>query len=475
MDEIPDEVMQQQVLAAEAKLRAKLDMLKSRTLLFGPPGSYSWCQAAALTSNVNLSEFTTIILDNGLAFWQLGTSWNSYCLNIVLNRLKAIDDWTGHGHTLIIVLRNVGQLICEGIPYGLHTLPIFNSINYDETSGTQIEYCGPSAAEEFFTSWTKLLRYDLIISAPKLKPLLRVQRGSSGLAQLVGGALKKGTGQIILVPRPCAGPGMDGHLQYLRDLAGLPELIQEPSALPGWTANFQTADEAQARDNIDVLRLQISEIENTIRMEEEKISQARRLKTLFVGSGKAFVAAVSDALTELGLRVINGPHPRADLIALDDTHGILVIEAKGLDGCAREKNLRQAESWVTDVRNTFASSEAELKADSDVQRYANTLAELGISLPAQQDINIKGVMVIGTFRTTELDKRVEPDFIDPVVRATSRSGVCAITGLQLLLMIFQTRKDPTFKPKFIEQLFTTSGQLALDITWKDFLIGTDRP
>jgi hypothetical protein len=471
MNEVPNELRQELVIAAEAKLTAKLERLKSRTLLFGLPGSYSWCQSAALTSNVNLSEFTTIILDNGLSFSQLGTSLNSYSFSLVLNRLTTIDDWTGRGHTLIVVLRNIGKIIREGIPHEIHQFPVFNGINYDETSGTQIEYCGPPMAEEFFTRWIKLLRYDLIISAPKLKPLLRVHRWSSGPTEVVGGILKKGAGQIIFVPKPVAGPGTDEHLRYLADLAGCPELIQEPLAeLPGWATNFQTAEEVRARDNIDALRSQISRIENTVQMEEEKISQAGRLKTLFVDSGSAFVAAVNDALTELGLHVIDGPHPRADLIALDATRGILVVEAKGLDGCARETNLRQAERWVADVKYGCAASEEELRADADIRNYADKLTALGISLPVGQDINIRGLMVIGTFRKVPLDKRVEADFPDPVMRVASRSAVCAITGLQLLLMILQTRKDPTFKAKFIEQLFTTSGQLALDVTWKDFLI-----
>jgi hypothetical protein len=469
MNEIPKEEVRQQVLAAEAKLRAKLEMLKSRTLLFGPPGSYPWCQTAWLASNLNLYEFTTIILDNGLAF--PGAGFGPDTANVVTQRLAAIDDWIDHGHTLIIVVRNVSQVVVweDGQEdFDVNQCRPFQGIEYNSGSGTQIEYCGPPTAKEFFAPWTKLLRYGAIISAPKLKPLLRVQRGSPGPDQIVGGIVKKGAGQIILVPKPHAGPGTDGHLRYLQDLAGLPEQIRKASAeFPDWADNFRTADEAQARDKIEALRAQISEIENAIRMEEEKISQAARLKTLFVCSGDAFVAAVSDALTELGLRVVEGPHPRADLIALNDSHGILAVEAKGLDGSAREANLRQTERWVADVKYACAASEEERDADADISRYANKLSALGISLPTE-DINVKGLMVIGTFRKVPLDKRVEADFPDPLMRTLSRSEVCALTGLQLLLVILQIRKDPTLKSKFIERLFATSGQLGQGGSWKDF-------
>jgi hypothetical protein len=179
---------------------------------------------------------------------------------------------------------------------------------------------------------------------------------------------------------------------------------------------------------------------------------------------------VSVALTELGLRVIEGPHPRADLIARDDARGLLVIEAKGLDGCAREANLRQAERWVAEVRYTCTASQEEINADAEIKRYAEKLTALGVSLPADQNINIKGMMVIGTYRRTPLDKRTEPDFPDPVLRAVSRAGVCGLTGLQLLLIVLQIRKDPSLKAQFIEQMFATNGHCDQQVSWEALLV-----
>jgi len=465
MNEIPEKVVQQLALAAEAKLQK----LKSKTLLIGQPGAYGWCQTAGLVSDANLSEFTTIILDIVLAFSQIGTSLASYQVDLIKRRLNAIEDWVEAGHTVIIVVRNI-ILLVGNAPTRANALPFFDRINYTQASGTQIEYCGgASAAGEVLRSWIGRLQYELVIDAPNLEPLLRVQRASKGSAQFVGGIVKKGAGRIVLVPPPTR---PQDHVQYLQALANLPEqILGEPSELPAWAANFRTADETKALDNIAALKAQISEIENAIRMEEEKLLQADQLKTLFAASSDAFVAAVSNALTELGLRVIDGPHPRADLIALDDARGILVVEAKGLDGAAREANLRQAERWVADVRYVCTVSDEEIAADADLQGYAEKLTDLGISTQARRDINIKGAMVIGTYRKTPLDKRLEPDFPDPVMRVVSRSEVCALTGLQLLLMVLRARKDPTLKPKFIEQLFATSGQLDLKVSWKDFLVG----
>jgi hypothetical protein len=256
----------------------------------------------------------------------------------------------------------------------------------------------------------------------------------------------------------------------LTTLADLPaRLAQTPQALPDWASGYRIADEAAAQGNIADLTAQISKLESAVQGEEERLSEAARLKVLFAGSGDEFVAAVSDALSELGLRVIDGPHPRADLMAFDDARGILAVEAKGLDGCAREANLRQTERWAADVKSARAASAEGPVQDVDLQGYADQLTALGV--PTELEIEVRGLMVIGTFRKTPLDKRIEPDFPDAMMRTLSRSSVCALTGLQLLGMILQVREDPSMKQKLVEQIFTTNGPLELQSSWKDFLIG----
>jgi hypothetical protein len=171
----------------------------------------------------------------------------------------------------------------------------------------------------------------------------------------------------------------------------------------------------------------------------------------------------------LGLQVVDGPHPRADLIAFDASYGLMAIEAKGLDGCAREQNLRQADRWVADIKAACLAAPEDLEMYVDLKRYAEQLTELGVALPTPDNVRVKGAMVIGTFRKLPLDKRVEPDFPDAVTRAVNRSGVCGLTGLQLMCAVLKCRQEPAAKSAIIEQLFSTNGHLLQEYSWSDFL------
>jgi hypothetical protein len=447
-------------------------MLDRKTLIFSDTTLHG-LETSQLLLNTNLHEFTTVILDPSLVFADVGAVGASY-FPAFSSQLAKIGDWVREGNSLILVLgrSHVKQMDDDGDGnyVCVHEFPPLDCVELDYASGKRVEYCGPPAAEGLFQSWLSELEYKHIIRAPNLIPLLKTQRATKGPPQVVGGMASLGSGMVFVVPR-CRGElGSANHIAYLEALANLPARVAHtPHALPGWAGSYRTADEVEAQGKIGDLRAQISKLESAVQGEEERLSDAARLKVLFVGSGGEFVTAVSDALSELGIRVIDGPHPRADLLAFDDARGILAIEAKGLDGCAREANLRQTERRVADVKSARAASAEGPIGDVDLQGYADQLTALGV--PTEQETEVKGLMVIGTFRKTPLEKRIEPDFPDPVMRALSRSSMCALTGLQLLGMILQVREDPSMKQKLVEQIFTTNGPLELQSSWKDFLIG----
>src|SRR5262249_27307189 len=159
-----------------------------------------------------------------------------------------------------------------------------------------------------------------------------------------------GDGKIIFVP-----PAENEHYQqYLVSLKGLPSLItRQQAVLPEWAAQFQTDAEQRAKSLIAKLTEEIAPLKKKIQEQEAAIGELSQLKQLFAGSGDEFKDAVALALTELGLKVADGPYPRADLLATDGTN-VSAIEAKGLEGSARESNLAQALRWRAEVNSTFA-------------------------------------------------------------------------------------------------------------------------
>jgi hypothetical protein len=132
------------------------------------------------------------------------------------------------------------------------------------------------------------------------------------------------------------------------------------------------------------------------------------VKYLVTGSGDDFKDAVARALRELGLTVVDGPHPRADLLATDGTR-LLVIEAKGYEGSVSEKPLSQLARWVPEVQAAINQTEEERDNDPDLKRYADALTEPGVFGKITAN-HCKPMMIIGTYRKVRFDQRKDPDF-----------------------------------------------------------------
>jgi hypothetical protein len=246
--------------------------------------------------------------------------------------------------------------------------------------------------------------------------------------------------------------------EYISAIPKLPQiLVDRTSHLPPWIDKFRIASEMKAAEAIDALRQEIAEHEKRIVEQQTILSKARELKALFAGTGDEFKDAVALALTELGLKCVDGPHPRADLLATNGSR-LMAIEAKGLEGNARESNFRQVERWKAEVNSAVSMSPEELDADPDLRRYSEQLKQF--KLPPTIGDDCKGLMVIGTFRNTPVSGRQGPDFPDGVIRMLGHSDVCALTGLQLFGLIILVRKNPEMKSEIADHLFTTAGVLA---------------
>jgi hypothetical protein len=206
-------------------------------------------------------------------------------------------------------------------------------------------------------------------------------------------------------------------------------------SLPTWAEGLGSVKAAEASLEIETAKQAIAELQATIGANREIVSNEAWIRLLFAGSGSSFTDAVATALRELEFTVVDGPHPRADLLAFRDKI-VLALDCKGLDGAARETNFRQTERWVKDVAATLAASPEERASDADLKRYAEQLTLLGVlTEEGSHASECRGLMVIGTFKATPLDQRAEPDFPDPVQRLIKRSEICALTGLQLALLL----------------------------------------
>lgn len=236
--------------------------------------------------------------------------------------------------------------------------------------------------------------------------------------------------------------------------------------LPDWASNFQTANEAASLRKLAKLELEMEDLKQRIENEQQAFSNSEDLKQLIAGSGDDFRNAVAVALTALGLKVVAGPHLRADLLATDGKR-LFAIETRGVDGCARESNVMQASRWAADVDSTLWLSADE--QEPDLLGYAKQIAKLNVEIKDDPEQYCKGIAVIGTFRKTPLDQRTAPDFPEPVLRVLNRTKVCAMTGLELFGAYVRSRDHAELRSAFREALFTTDGVLEMSNGWISFL------
>jgi hypothetical protein len=197
---------------------------------------------------------------------------------------------------------------------------------------------------------------------------------------------------------------------------------------------------------------------------------AERLeKNLFTSTGDVFANAVAEALRELGFGVVEGPKQRADLIAWDGTH-LAALEVKGLEGGAREKNIGQVKRWTADVSVALSSMPDEVATDTEIKAYQAKLAELGVATyQLEEPLDCKGIVILNTYRKIPINDRLE-GFGEPVTKVAVRSSVCALTGLQLFLILREIRADPSKKETITKKLFSTNGLLDEGLSWEPHLI-----
>jgi hypothetical protein len=334
------------------------------------------------------------------------------------------------------------------------------------TQGTRLEIANGRAASALVAPFLKGMSYRAVLTGGNLVPLVYAHRAKAGEKAVVGGYVEVGRGHVYFIPS-CSSNERD---EFYRALAGLAECGDRTvEDLPPWTSSFRTENEAATLARIESLNTQRQQIDALIAEEGAGLDEEGRLKHLLSGTGRGFLLAAMAALSELGLRVVEGPNSRADLIASGEGRYI-AIEAKGIDGAARERQYRQVERWMAELNLALHVEPTEAEEDIEIKQYAECVA--AVRLPEYDGSDAKGLLVIGTFRKTALSERCERDFPDTVERLLSRTDTCGMTGVQLFGLVMAIRKDPALRPSILKEIITTRGLLARANDWTTFLTKT---
>lgn len=420
-------------------------------------------------SNRNFHESNVAIWKPSAVIGEMSSSGPSVQQTTIATlerRLAHLSEWVTQGHTLILI-DHAPALFRYKVQASVRTLVLetyapLDGISFTVAAGTRVEYCGPPSFADLLASHIPLLKYEVVLTADDLKPLLKVASGSPGVTQVVGGYRHHGKGVIFYLPGIKGSPS--DWASYINDASKLTDaLLCAPSDFPPWVDQYQTDGDKNAFARISELTVQIADLENQLKTQHDLLTNSRELKRLAFDTGAGFTSSVEAALTELGLSVVEGPHPRADLLASDGNR-YAAIEAKGVDGATKERDVRQAVQWMAEVDSALASGDDEI--DPDLSRYAAQLAKLSVD---KGDNDCKGLLIMGTFRKQPLNERRQPSFPEPVIRVLERADVCALTGLQLLGLILMVRNNPSLRPVILKELFDTRGPLQRAQDWREFL------
>jgi hypothetical protein len=425
-----------------------------------------------LNNNANWAEFDTIAIRpsefsvefSHLPYIEYLSEWDETCSEIQ-DRIAKIYSWVHEGNTLIVELdTDYEPTFSSDTKFSFNRAVLPGETKLVYKSGQAVQLASMFSDHPALKKFVPTLRYECIVRLQGLTPIFSVARRSPGPDEYLGGIIKAGKGQIVIVP-PTKPEYSAGYYQTLGDIA---KSFRSPTdEYPAWAVDYVLPAEKETLDALAILERELGGLNEKKQITQQKLEVDRQLKSLFLASGNSFVTAVKESLIELGVAVVEGPHPRADLIAVHSGR-CAALEVKGLDGPVRETNVRQADRWKLEVDSAITFSADEREADSDLRRYGEILKGLGIQLEGTPQEPCKGILVIGTFRKAPLRDRNERDFPVPVAKAMLTSRVCGLTGLQLMGLVLKAREQPLEKQVIVELLFSTNGILH-DESWKKYV------
>jgi hypothetical protein len=336
-------------------------------------------RSSGLIAAPNFNEFDVILWHASSTLSEISSSLTARTVDALNIKLASLNEWVSRGHTLIVIVTPLKVLqylsgLRQTSSFRLEDHEPFTGVSLEEATGQLIEFCGPDVLQDIFT--TPVLsqaEYSVILTCS----LFKVSKGRFGSDQIVGVIKRMENGLVVFAP-PLRKDTMEPWPSIYRgNLAAIPDRLRTTISeqLPNWVTNFQTDNEKVAHESIDYLEAQISTLKLQVEDQQAIVQADHYLKHLFAGSGDAFAASVLKALGELGLKTVEGPPGRADLIGYDGTR-ISTFEVKGLDGSARENNLRQTERWVADIRSALTATQDQMMADGGLGSYAQNLPNL---------------------------------------------------------------------------------------------------
>jgi hypothetical protein len=256
-------------------------------------------------------------------------------------------------------------------------------------------------------------------------------------ANRVGELVRCGSGWLVTIP-DCDG-GLDRLAAPLLELARrLREGRDAASSSPTWLDDFFIEGEAELHAAVAERGQALDDAQCAFEASQALLVGGVRIKELIHGTDEPFRLAVADAFEELGFEVDRTDGYRWDLL-LKVGDQPLVVEVKGVKGSAAEAHAAELEKWSS----TYFEKH-------------------GGPIP-------KSVLVVGTYREWQPDARQEADFPDQMLAYARLKAQCLMTGMQLLGLVLEARKNSASKANIVQDIRECLGVFPRYRRWEEVL------
>lgn len=417
-------------------------------------------ETGSFRSDVSMFDFDVVIWDPAqtieeylgmgeyLGLRQIYSADSAALLRDMLRRYEEFEEFLRLGRTLVVfmpgdidVYADTGKREFSGTGRNRSTTHLVKRVNlldalpmsFERSSGTgtSLEAAGALTAD-LYRKTKDAWVYKSVIdsSAPAMEPLFYLR----GTKKVVGGLVRQTTdrGMLVMLPDFVAeetkwSEYSTALLEWILSLSG-----DADAELPPWAASLLFDTEIARTDALEALDKQLADVLRQVEQLRASQAQDEQWKLLLAGSGAALERQVQRAFELFGFAVEGHDIGRSDLRA---TYGDkrVVVEVKGLNKSAAEKNAAQLEKWV--------SGEVE------------------------EGRAAKGILVVTGWRNTPLFDRSESVFPAQMVTYSERRDHCLVSGTQLLVMVRACIEDPSRADECARTLLETTGVVQ---GWGDY-------
>jgi hypothetical protein len=378
-------------------------------------------------SNQNINEYDFIIIDTD----ELLKSIQNKPLSHVQDRFTQLLEFVSTKN-LPIVFISFNVEFYRSLSTKSFTL--YNLLNLDvvaeATQGQKMEFNRDNMFGDLMMKYSDAFKYNVCFS----------KHPGDSLGKAKDRTLSIGFHTKDFVFLPCFNNNVTvDEATFFEDLYKVCRTLRlegELPKLPEWTSDYYLPGEKEEEERTHELQKQIKELEDAKKESELRKSSYVELKQLWTATGSQLEDVVKKVFVELGFTLLPAEARRDDII-MELNGQVVIVEVKGQNKSAAEKNAAQLEKWVS----TYM-------ADHD-------------------GVTPKGILIVNTFRELPLEDRNLPSFPNQMLPYSKNRSHCLLTTLQLCSLLLFCRANSQGRNGAIERLLSTIGVFEQFENWSD--------